>query len=184
MAIEITNVGEAPPVGEVPEKMHASLIRESRFGQPRDAFAIEQIDVPEVGPRQVLVYVMAAGTNYNNVWAALGTPVNVIDARRRQGAEEDFHIGGSDASGIVWAVGEEVTNVKVGDEVVLSCGMWDEDAADIAAGRDPMMSNTNKVWGYEENWGSFAQYCLVDSYNCYPKPPKLSWDAAAAYMLF
>ena len=183
MATEITDVGTAPPIGETPARMHASLIREERFGQPRDAFRIEQVEVPAVGPRQVLVYVMAAGTNYNNVWAALGQPVNVIDARRRQGAEEDFHIGGSDASGVVWAVGEEVGNVKVGDHVVLSCGMWDEDAPDIRAGRDPMMSSTNKVWGYEENWGSFAQYALVDRYQCFPKPPHLSWEAAAAYML-
>ena len=183
MATEITKVGEAPPLGEVPAKMHGSLIREERFGQPRDAFQIEQLDVPEIGARQVLVYVMAAGTNYNNVWAALGTPVNVIDARRRRGAEEDFHIGGSDASGVVWAVGDEVRNVKVGDHVVLSCGMWDEDAEDIKRGVDPMMSSTNKVWGYEENWGSFAQYALVDHYQCFPKPPNLTWEASAAYML-
>ena len=129
MPQEIYEVGDAPPVGEVPPKMYASLIRPSRFGAPRDAFQIEAIDTPTPGPRQVLVYVMAAGTNYNNVWAALGYPVDVIAARQRQGAEEEFHIGGSDASGIVYAVGDEVTNVKVGDEVVLSCGMWDEERA-------------------------------------------------------
>jgi len=180
---EIYALGEMPPLGFVPKKMLASLIRPERFGPPTDAFKIEEIDVPTPGPRQVLVYVMAAGTNYNNVWAALGFPVNVIAARQRQGATEDFHIGGSDASGIVWAVGSEVKNVKVGDEVVLSCGMWDEDAPDIKAGKDPMMSSTNKVWGYEENWGSFAQYALVDHYQCFPKPKHLSWEAAAAYML-
>ena len=180
---EIYEIGEAPPIGEVPPKMYASLIRESRFGAPRDAFQIEAIDTPTPGPRQALVYVMAAGTNYNNVWAALGYPVNVIAARQRQGAEEDFHIGGSDASGVVYAVGEEVTNVKVGDHVVLSCGMWDEDAPDIQAGGDPMMSSTNKIWGYEENWGSFAQFALVDRYQCYPKPERLTWEGAAAYML-
>jgi crotonyl-CoA carboxylase/reductase len=73
--------------------------------------------------------------------------------------------------------------VKVGDHVVLSCGMWDEDAPDIKAGRDPMMSSTNKVWGYEENWGSFAQFALVDHYQCFPKPKHLTWEAASAYML-
>ena len=46
-----------------------------------------------------------------------------------------------------------------------------------------MMSSTNKVWGYEENWGSFAQFARVDHYQCFPKPPHLSWEAAAAYML-
>ena len=180
---EIYRPGEMPPPGYVPERMHASLIREERFGEPRDAFQIEEVAVPEVGPKQVLVWVMAAGTNYNNVWAALGSPVNVIGARQRQGASEDFHIGGSDASGVVWAIGEEVTNVSVGDHVVLSCGMWDEDAPDIVAGADPITSSSNKIWGYEENWGSFAQFTLVDYYQCFPKPPQLTWEAAAAYML-
>ncbi len=180
---EIYALGEVPPLGTVPKRMHASLIRAKRFGQPRDAFKIEEVDVPTPGPKQVLVYVMAAGTNYNNVWAALGSPVDVIGARMRRGATEDFHIGGSDASGVVWAVGAEVSNVKVGDEVVLSCGMWDENAADIKAGAEPITSSSNKIWGYEENWGSFAQYALVDSYQCFPKPKHLSWEAAAAYML-
>lgn len=183
MAKSLYQLGEVPPLGEVPEKMLASLIRPERFGQPKDAFKVEEIAVPEVGPKQVLVYVMAAGTNYNNVWAALGQPVDVIGARQRRGAKEDFHIGGSDASGVVWAVGSEVTNVKVGDEVVLSCGMWDENAPDILAGGDPITSLSNKIWGYEENWGSFAQYALVDHYQCFPKPKQLSWEAAAAYML-
>ena len=180
---EIYEIGETPPLGFVPKQMHASLIRAERFGEPRDAFQLETVDVPEVGPKQVLVYVMAAGTNYNNVWAALGTPVNVIAARQRRGKTEDFHIGGSDASGVVWKVGDQVTNVQVGDEVVLSCGMWDEDAEDIKAGADPMTSSSTLVWGYEESWGSFAQFALVDHYQCFPKPKRLSWEAAAAYML-
>ena len=183
MAKEIYELGELPPLGEVPQRMYASTIRAERFGAPRDAFKVEQIDVPTPGPKQVLVYVMAAGTNYNNVWAALGKPVNVIGARQRAGATEDFHIGGSDASGIVWAVGDQVKNVKVGDEVVLSCAMWNEDAPDIKAGADPITSSSNKIWGYEENWGSFAQYALVDYYQCFPKPKQLTWEAAAAYML-
>ncbi|MEE8422562.1 MAG: crotonyl-CoA carboxylase/reductase [Dehalococcoidia bacterium] len=180
---DIYALGETPPPGYVPKRMHASLIRAERFGEPKDAFQVEQIDVPPVGPKEVLVWVMAAGTNYNNVWAALGQPLDVIATRQRQGAEEDFHIGGSDASGVVWAKGDEVTNVDVGDHVVLSCGRWDEDAADIQAGADPMTSSSNHIWGYESNWGSFAQFALVDHYQCHPKPPQLSWEASAAYML-
>ena len=180
---EIYALGETPPLGFVPQRMHASVIRPERYGEPKDAFAIEEIDVPSVGPKEVLVWVMAAGTNYNNVWASLGAPVDVIATRQRRGEEEDFHIGGSDASGVVWATGDEVTNVAVGDEVVLSCGRWDEDAEDIKAGIDPMASASNHIWGYESNWGSFAQFTLVDHYQCHPKPKQLPWEAAAAYML-
>lgn len=181
---DLYELGETPPPGHVPKQMYASLIRQSRFGEPSQAFAVEVVDTPSPGANQVLVWVMAAGVNYNNVWAALGAPVDVIGTRmRRNEAAEDFHIGGSDASGVVWAVGKDVTSVKVGDEVVLSCGMWDENAPDILAGADPMTSASAKIWGYEENWGSFAQFALVDHYQCHPKPPNLPWEAAAAYML-
>jgi crotonyl-CoA carboxylase/reductase len=177
-------IGETPPLGHVPEQMYANVIRSERFGAPREAFEIEVVDVPRLGPKQVLVWVMAAGVNYNNVWAALGKPVDVIAARRKSHPDEPaFHIGGSDASGIVWAVGSEARGVAVGDEVVLSCAMWDESAPDIVAGADPITSSSTRIWGYEENWGSFAQFTRVDDYQCHPKPRSLSWEAAAAYML-
>ena len=65
--------------------------------------------MPAIGPDEVLVAVMAAGINYNNVWAAQGIPIDVIaTAPARAGDGPDFHVGGSDASGIVYAVGEDV----------------------------------------------------------------------------
>ena len=122
MSKQLYDLGEKPPLGEVPEKMHAWLIRPERFGKPTEAFQKEVVNTPSIADDEVLVYVMAAGINYNNVWAALGIPVNVIGARNKAGEPEDFHIGGSDASGIVYKVGKDVTNVKVGDEVVMHCG--------------------------------------------------------------
>jgi crotonyl-CoA carboxylase/reductase len=163
--------------------MLAQVIRAERFGEPRDAFRLEAIAPPGLGPRDVLVYVMAAGVNYNNVWAAMGIPVDVIKARQKRGEREDFHIGGSDASGVVWAVGPAVTSVRVGDEVVVHCGMWDADDPWVVAGKDPMFAPSQKIWGYESNWGSFAQYTRVQDHQCLPKPPHLTWEEAAAYML-
>jgi crotonyl-CoA carboxylase/reductase len=176
-------LGEAPPIGEVPATMHAQVIRPDRYGEPISAFQSEVVPTPEIDSDDVLVYVMAAGVNYNNVWAALGSPVDVIKARQRGGETEDFHIGGSDASGIVYAVGENVTNVKVGDEVVVHCGSWDINAPEVLSGEDPMFSPTFRIWGYETNWGSFAQFTKVQAHQCAPKPKQLTWEAAAAYML-
>ncbi|MBP9084803.1 MAG: crotonyl-CoA carboxylase/reductase [Kofleriaceae bacterium] len=163
--------------------MLAQLIRAERFGEPRDAFVQEPIAVPVLGPHDVLVYVMAAGVNYNNVWAAMGIPIDVIKTRQKKGEPEPFHIGGSDASGVVWQIGAAVTNVKVGDEVVVHCGMWDPDDPHVVAGKDPMLAPSQRIWGYESNWGSFAQYCKVQSHQCLPKPAHLTWEQAAAYML-
>ena len=67
-----------PELGVIPRQMHAWTVRADRFGEPKDAFVTEVIDTPDIGPHEVLVYVMAAGVNYNNVWAALGLPIDVI----------------------------------------------------------------------------------------------------------
>ena len=93
---KIYELGDMPPLGTVPEEMYAQLIRQDRFGEPVKGFQVERVPVPELRPDDVLVYVMAAGINYNNVWASLGSPVDVIKAREREGDTTGFHIGGSD----------------------------------------------------------------------------------------
>src|SRR5437762_2224861 len=98
MAVDISQVAQvATEPGELPATMAAWVIREERFGEPMDAFQIEEVEVPEPAAFEVIVRVMAAGVNYNNVWAALGKPVSVFDSH----PDEDHHIGGSDASGVV-----------------------------------------------------------------------------------
>ena len=178
-AKEIYEIGDLPPISELPRQMYAQLIRQDRFGEPRNAFQVERVDVPQPEPGEALVYVMAAGINYNNVWAALGSPVDVIAQHQRDGDTTDFHVGGSDASGIVYAVGDGVTNVKVGDQVVVHCGWWNSDDPYIMAGGDPITSTTARIWGYEVNWGSFAQFAKVQSHQCMPKAKHLTWEEAA-----
>jgi crotonyl-CoA carboxylase/reductase len=163
--------------------MRAMVIRPERYGNPSAAFVEEAIETPKPRRGEALVYVMAAGVNYNNVWAALGRPVDVVAARQRAGEQEPFHIGGSDASGVVWAIGDGVDNVKVGDHVVAHCGVWDSDDPWIKSGGDPIVAPSARIWGYETNWGSFAQYTRVQAHQLLPKPAQLSWAQAAAYML-
>jgi crotonyl-CoA carboxylase/reductase len=178
---DIYDIGEVPPVGQVPKYMHGQLIRPERFGEPKTAFKVEKVEVPAIKPDEALVYVMAAGINFNNVWAALGSPVNVIAARQKSNFDpSDFHIGGSDASGIVYAVGSKVTNIKVGDQVVVHCGTWDAECPTVKNGEDPMFDPSFKIWGYETNWGSFAQFTKVQAHQCMPKAPHLTWEEAAA----
>jgi crotonyl-CoA carboxylase/reductase len=184
MAQELYEIGELPPVGEIPAKMYANIIRPDRFGPPDQAFKVEVIDTPEIRDDEVLVAVMAAGINYNNVWAGLGIPVNVIDFHAKdQDDHTGYHIGGSDASGIVYKVGSKVTNVKVGDEVVVHCGMWDDNDPYIKNGGDPIVATSNRIYGYEVSFGSFAQFTRVQAHQCLPKPKHLSWEESAAYML-
>ena len=179
--LEIVELGDQPPLGTVPERMLAQVVRQDRFGDPLHAFQIEEVAVPTPGPNEVLISVMAAGVNYNNVWAARGVPIDVIGVRQRGGAPWDFHIGGSDASGVVYAVGEAVSTLKVGDEVVVHPGTWDPEDPWVRAGRDPMLAPSAKIWGYDAaNFGSFAQFALAQEHQVLPKAPQLSWEEAAA----
>jgi crotonyl-CoA carboxylase/reductase len=180
VAKDLYEVGEIPPRGEVPARMYAQVIRPERFGEPASAFQIEAIETPHPGPGDVLVFVMAAGINYNNVWAAKGVPVDVTKVHARFGEPDGFHIGGSDAAGVVWAVGPGVDSVSVGDEVVIHCGQWEADDPAVAAGVDPGFAPTYRIWGYESNWGSFAQFTKVQAHQCLPKAHHLTWEQAAA----
>ncbi|WP_333684432.1 crotonyl-CoA carboxylase/reductase [Pontibaca methylaminivorans] len=174
---DLYDVGEIPPLGYVPKKMHAWAIRKERHGEPNTAMLEEVVDVPELGSHDVLVLVMAAGVNYNGIWAALGKPVSPFD-----GHKQPFHIAGSDASGIVWAVGASVTRWKVGDEVVIHCNQDDGDDEECNGG-DPLYSPTQRIWGYETPDGSFAQFTRVQAQQLMPRPRHLTWEESACYTL-
>src|SRR3954449_40346 len=179
MAVDVANVSEIDvEPGTLPETMAAWVIRREREGEPRDAFQVEEIDVPEPGAFEVIVRVMAAGVNYNNVWAAMGKPVSVFDSH----PDEDHHIGGSDASGIVWKTGPGVTRWKPGDEVIIHCNQASYEDPEVH-GLDPMAAPSQKIWGYETSWGSFAQFTKVQAQQLVPKPANLTWEEAASYGL-
>jgi crotonyl-CoA carboxylase/reductase len=166
--------------GELPPTMAAWVIRAEREGEPMDAFQLEEIEVPEPGAFEVIVRVMAAGVNYNNVWAALGKPVSVFGYGDHP--EYGHHIGGSDASGIVWKVGEGVTRWKPGDEVVIHCNQASYEDVEVH-GLDPLAAPSQRIWGYETTWGSFAQFTKVQTQQLLPRPQNLTWEEAASYGL-
>ena len=174
---DLYEIGEIPPMGYVPKQMYAWTIRKERHGNPNTAMLEEVVDVPTLDSHEVLVLVMAAGVNYNGVWAALGKPISPFD-----GHKQPFHIAGSDASGIVWAVGDKVKRWKVGDEVVIHCNQDDGDDEECNGG-DPMYSPSQRIWGYETPDGSFAQFTNVQAQQLMPRPKHLTWEEAACYTL-
>ncbi|MDE1173136.1 MAG: crotonyl-CoA carboxylase/reductase [Parvibaculaceae bacterium] len=174
---DLYEVGEIPPLGHVPEKMYAWTIRKDRHGPPEQAMQLEVVPTWTIDSHEVLVLVMAAGVNYNGVWAGLGEPISVFNVHKL-----DYHIAGSDAAGVVYAVGSKVKRWKVGDEVVIHCNQDDGDDEECNGG-DPMLSPSQRIWGYETPDGSFAQFCRVQAQQLMPRPRHLTWEESACYTL-
>ena len=174
---DLYEIGEMPPMGHVPKQMYAWAIRRERHGEPDKAMLVEVVDTPTIDTHEVLVLVMAAGVNYNGIWAALGEPVSTFDVHKAP-----YHIAGSDASGIVWKVGSKVKSWKVGDEVVIHCNQDDGDDEETNGG-DPMFSPSQRIWGYETPDGSFAQFTRVQAQQLLPRPKHLTWEESACYTL-
>ncbi|WP_305093309.1 NADPH:quinone oxidoreductase family protein [Prescottella sp. R16] len=83
------------------------------LGAP-DVLRWTDIDDPVVGPGDVLVEVHAAGVNF---------PDGLIVSGNYQTAPELPFVPGSEAAGVVRAVGVDVTGITVGDRVLAFCGM-------------------------------------------------------------
>ena len=174
---DLYEIGEIPPLGHVPPKMYAWAIRRERHGEPDKSFALEVLETPKIDSHEVLIFVMGAGVNYNGVWAGLGLPISPFDVHKAP-----YHIAGSDASGIVWAVGDKVKRWKVGDEIVVHCNQDDGDDEHCNGG-DPMYSPSQRIWGYETPDGSFAQFARVQARQLMRRPQHLTWEESACYTL-
>src|SRR3546814_4219182 len=104
----------------------------------------------------------------SDLWAGLGVPISPFDVHKAP-----FHIAGSDAAGVVYAVGRRVKRWKVGDEVIVHCNQDDGDDEECNGG-DPMNSPSQRIWGYETPDGSFAQFARVQSRQLDRKSTRLN----------
>jgi len=135
---------------------------------------LEYADTPDptIKANDVLVEVKACALNHLDVWAREGLPG--IDIALP-------HILGNDIAGVVREVGELVSWVQVGDEVMLQPGVSCGHCAECLAGRDNLCREYDII-GYRRN-GGYAQFVNTPAVNVIPKPTELSWEEAAALPL-
>jgi crotonyl-CoA carboxylase/reductase len=179
---EVYDLDDNPPLGVVPTYMHAYVNRPENHGPPLQSFKREIVKIPRPKHNEVLIKVKAAGVNFNGVWAGLGQPASPTAFHGNEA-----HIAGSDAAGIIWEIGEGLKNnsafkFKVGDEVIVHCGQACGVCYECMGG-NPMLCDSQKIWGYETPYGSFAQYTVVQAQQILSKPSHLSWEDAGGYML-
>ena len=144
------------------------------FHQHGGPEVLENTDRPEpsINATEVLVEVKACALNHLDVWARKGLPGIQIPRP---------HILGNDIAGIVRSVGERVTWVKPGDEVMLHPGISCGHCIECLAGRDNLCRDYTML-GYQRD-GGYAELVAAPGVNVIPKPKNLSWEEAAALPL-
>ncbi|MFC1435052.1 crotonyl-CoA carboxylase/reductase [Streptacidiphilus sp. N1-3] len=166
------------------EQMFAGL--DSRDKDPRKSLHLDDVPVPELGPGEALVAVMASAVNYNTVWSSIYEPVSTFSFLERYGKLSPesarhnlpYHVLGSDLAGVVLRTGPGVHAWKPGDEVVAHCLSVELESSD--GHNDTMMDPEQRIWGFETNFGGLAELALVKSNQLMPKPAHLTWEEAAS----
>lgn len=118
------------------------IIRIHEYG-PAAVMRLEETDAPEPGPGEVRVMLEAAGINF-------------IDTYQRSGQYKMAlpFTPGSEGGGVVDAIGPDVVEVEVGDNVA-----------------------------YAMHLGAYAEYAVVPAWKLVPVPPGVNMFTATAAML-
>jgi len=152
---------------------------------PRKSLHVDEVDLPPLGPNECLIAVMASAINFNTVWTSIFEPLPTFVFLERFGRESDlgarhdlgYHIVGSDAAGVVLRSGPGVTRWKVGDEVTVHCNYVDMEAPE--GHNDSMIDPSQRIWGFESNFGGMSEIAMVKSNQLMPKPKHMTWEEAA-----
>jgi crotonyl-CoA reductase len=157
----------------------------SRDKDPRRSLHVEEVPLPELGPGEAYVAVMASAINYNTVWTSIFEPVSTFGFLERYGRSSPlarkhdlpYHVVGSDLAGVVLATGPGVHTWQPGREVVAHC--LSVELESYEGHNDTMLDPQQRIWGFETNFGGLAQIALVKSNQLMPKAPHLTWEEAA-----
>ncbi|WP_460119819.1 NADPH:quinone oxidoreductase family protein [Pseudomonas sp. S2_C03] len=114
------------------------------FG-PAESLVLEDVASPVAKKNEILLDVHAAAVNFPDTL--------IIEGKYQFKPPFPFSPGG-EAAGVVSAVGEKVSHLKVGDRVMALTG-----------------------------WGSFAEQVAVPGYNVLPVPPGMDFNTAAGFSM-
>ena len=159
--------------------------RESRDKDPRESLHVDEVAVPEIGPGEALVAVLASAVNYNTVWTSIFEPLSTFGFLERYGRTSPlakrhdlpYHVVGSDLAGVVLRTGPGVHAWRPGDHVVAHC--LDVGLERPEGHNDTMLDPEQRIWGFETNFGGLAELALVKANQLMPKAEHLTWEEAA-----
>lgn len=139
-----------------------------------DSGVLKPSDLPEpkLGANSVMVRVKAVGLNHLDIFVRQGWPGLKLSLP---------HVLGADIAGVVDRLGAEVTDLKIGEEVVVNPGLSCGHCERCLRGEDNLCRSYQMVG--EHTWGGYAELAALPRQNILPKPKTLSFEQAACVPL-
>ncbi|WP_371814482.1 zinc-binding dehydrogenase [Jeotgalicoccus sp. WY2] len=132
--------------------------------QSLEGIQFGEVEQDKMGDDEVVVKIKTAGLNHRDLFIP-----------NRHNESDSPLVLGSDGAGVIDAVGTNVTNVKVGDEVIVNPALgWEKNSAVPPEGFE--------ITGFPFN-GTFAEYITLPAENAVLKPEHLNWEEAGVLAL-
>jgi len=142
-------------------------VRMVKVGQPLE---MQEISIPTIGAREVLVRVKAAGICHS-------------DAHYRAGRSRVEPLPltlGHEVAGVVEQIGAEVSNVSVGDRVCLHYNITCGDCYYCTTGHDQFCERVRMIGHFAD--GGYAEYIAIPARNAIPLPNEIPFEPGATLM--
>jgi D-arabinose 1-dehydrogenase-like Zn-dependent alcohol dehydrogenase len=142
-------------------------VRVVRPGEPLQA---QEVPVPAIGDKDILVRIRAAGICHS-------------DAHYRAGHSTMGRLPitlGHEVAGVVERVGANVTNVKADDRVALHYNISCGDCYQCRTGNDQFCTSVKMIGHHVD--GGYAEYIAVPARNAIPLPYEIPFEAGATLM--
>lgn len=141
-----------------------------RFVGVKQALEMQDIPIPEIGERDILVKVKAAGICHSDAHYRGGiSPVKPVPLTL-----------GHEVAGVVEKIGKQVTNVKVGDRVCLHYNITCGDCYHCSTGNDQFCEKVLMLGHYTN--GGYAEYISIPARNAIHLPDEIPFEQGATLM--
>ncbi|MBL8099744.1 MAG: zinc-binding dehydrogenase [Anaerolineales bacterium] len=141
-----------------------------RFVGVKQALEMQDIPIPEIGERDILVKVKAAGICHSDAHYRAGiSPVKPVPLTL-----------GHEVAGVVEKTGSQVTNVKIGDRVCLHYNITCGDCYHCSTGNDQFCEKVLMLGHYTN--GGYAEYISIPARNAIHLPDEIPFEQGATLM--
>jgi 2-desacetyl-2-hydroxyethyl bacteriochlorophyllide A dehydrogenase len=141
-----------------------------RLIQPSQPLEMQEIPIPEIGARDVLVRIKAAGICHSDVHYRAGvSPAHPLPLTL-----------GHEVAGVIEDAGPEVTSVSIGDRVCLHYMVTCGDCIYCSRGSEQFCTS-GQMLGKNRD-GGYAEYISVPARNAFPLPDEIPFEQGAIMM--